>query len=457
MAMDGLSVVIALILSIYLRVLMNRLPFIEQMNAPTNLTVFIYLAFPIIWVGVLSVFTIYDSRKYWRVVDEFSTLTFGSFIAVMCQAGLIYLTYRDISRAYFITTVFLSFLLCILWRIIARIVFRLRNENPNISRRVIIIGTDNASRKIIESLEHSPIDDLYLSGYVNLNKRGHSIEMTIDEKSEIVINAVEKNHATDLIFALNRTEQTEIEPILEKLDDLAINIWLALDFLDLSVFDTKVENFAGLPMLDLRAPSLNEFDRLVKRGFDIIFGFICLIVSLPLILLSALLVLIDDGWPVFFTQNRIGEKGHNFDIYKLRTMTRDAETKNNDHQITDEFGRVISKTKNDTRITRSGRFLRRFSLDELPQFVNVIKGDMSIVGPRPEVPHLVEKYERWQRKRLSVPPGITGWWQVTGRSDKAMHLHTEDDIYYVENYSIWLDLKIIIRTLWVVLIGKGSF
>ena len=109
------------------------------------------------------------------------------------------------------------------------------------------------------------------------------------------------------------------------------------------------------------------------------------------------------------------------------------------------------------RVTQLGRLLRRFSLDELPQFFNVLEGDMSIVGPRPELPHLVEQYERWQRKRLTVLPGITGWWQVTGRSDKMLHLHTEDDIYYVQNYSIWLDFQIIIRTLWVVIIGRGAF
>jgi lipopolysaccharide/colanic/teichoic acid biosynthesis glycosyltransferase len=101
--------------------------------------------------------------------------------------------------------------------------------------------------------------------------------------------------------------------------------------------------------------------------------------------------------------------------------------------------------------------LRRFSIDEFPQLLNVLKGDMSLVGPRPELPHLVEQYQPWQRQRLAVPPGMTGWWQVTGRSDKTMHLHTEDDLYYVQNYSIWLDLQIIMRTVWVVLLGKGAY
>jgi exopolysaccharide biosynthesis polyprenyl glycosylphosphotransferase len=457
-AMDGIIVLLSLIVTIYLRVWMNRLPFITPMDVPTELSALIYLAFPIIWVGVLSTFSIYDSRKYWRAVDEFSALTIGSFIAAMCQAGLIYLTYREISRAYFVTTIVISLGLCILWRVFARMIFHLRNENPEISRRALIIGTDNASRKLIESLEKNQIDDIYLAGYINLHKEIPSRKhLTADEYSELIINAIKRNRATDLIFSIGKSGLAEIGPIIEKLDSLAINIWLTLDIYDLTFFDTKVENFAGIPMLDLRAPALGEFDRLAKRCFDIFFGIIFLVLSLPFIAISCLLILIDDGWPVFYSQVRIGEKGHTFSVHKLRTMIRDADKIQNEHHTLDVNGNIIYKTRDDPRVTWSGKILRRLSLDELPQFVNVIKGDMSLVGPRPEIPHLVEKYERWQRKRLSVPPGITGWWQVTGRSDKAMHLHTEDDLYYVENYSIWLDIQILIRTIWVVIVGKGSY
>jgi len=123
----------------------------------------------------------------------------------------------------------------------------------------------------------------------------------------------------------------------------------------------------------------------------------------------------------------------------------------------DVCGNLIHKAKDDPRITRVGRLLRRFSLDELPQLFNVLTGTMSLVGPRPEIPYLVEVYEPWQRKRFEVLPGITGWWQVNSRGDKPMHFHIEDDLYYIQNYSIWLDLKIILQTIWVVLIGKGAY
>jgi lipopolysaccharide/colanic/teichoic acid biosynthesis glycosyltransferase len=170
-----------------------------------------------------------------------------------------------------------------------------------------------------------------------------------------------------------------------------------------------------------------------------------------------LLVYLDDGPPVVFRQLRVGKHGRLFVIYKIRTMVKNAEQLQSQIDGRDAQGNLIHKTKDDPRVTRVGRVLRRFSLDELPQLFNVLSGTMSLVGPRPEIPALVEKYEPWQRRRLEVLPGITGWWQVNGRSDKPLHLYTEDDLYYIQNHSMWLDLKIIVRTIWVVLSGKGAY
>ena len=196
---------------------------------------------------------------------------------------------------------------------------------------------------------------------------------------------------------------------------------------------------------------------MLKRVFDLIFGLFALILTLPLMALSALLVFLEDGRPIIFRQKRVGKNGRLFEIIKLRTMVKDAEQLQSKVEQHDWDGNQIYKVKNDPRVTRVGRLLRRFSLDELPQLFQVLAGTMSLVGPRPELPNLVENYQSWQRKRFAVLPGMTGWWQVTGRSDKPMHLHTEDDLYYIQNYSIWLDLEIILRTIWVVLIGKGAY
>jgi lipopolysaccharide/colanic/teichoic acid biosynthesis glycosyltransferase len=196
---------------------------------------------------------------------------------------------------------------------------------------------------------------------------------------------------------------------------------------------------------------------MLKRTFDFIFGVFALIFTLPVIIVSALMVYLEDGFPVIFRQERVGKDGQVFEMFKIRTMVKNAEALRGQVEKRDVDGRLIHKAKDDPRVTRVGRLLRRFSMDELPQLFNVLNGTMSLVGPRPEIPYLVEMYEPWQHKRFEVLPGITGWWQVNSRSEKPMHLHIEDDLYYIQNYSIWLDLKIILRTIWVVLIGKGAY
>lgn len=194
-----------------------------------------------------------------------------------------------------------------------------------------------------------------------------------------------------------------------------------------------------------------------KRVFDLVVGFVVLILAIPLMALSALMVYLEDGSPVFFRQKRVGRNGQMFEIYKLRTMVKNAEQLQAQVERWDAHGNLVHKTRDDPRILRVGRILRRFSLDELPQLFNVLAGTMSLVGPRPELPHLVEKYESWQYKRFTILPGMTGWWQINGRSDKPMHLHTEDDLYYIQNRSLLLDLQIILRTIWVVITGKGAY
>jgi exopolysaccharide biosynthesis polyprenyl glycosylphosphotransferase len=184
---------------------------------------------------------------------------------------------------------------------------------------------------------------------------------------------------------------------------------------------------------------------------------ILIILLAPVMLLIAVLIKLESPGPIIFRQERIGEYGRRFQMLKFRTMYQDADRRWQEVAKRDEQGRLIHKVKDDPRVTRVGRKLRRTSLDELPQLFNVLRGEMSLVGPRPEMPYIAAEYEPWQWQRFRVPPGITGWWQINGRSEKPMHLHTEDDLYYIQNYSFWLDLRILMRTLIVVWKGHGAY
>jgi lipopolysaccharide/colanic/teichoic acid biosynthesis glycosyltransferase len=184
-----------------------------------------------------------------------------------------------------------------------------------------------------------------------------------------------------------------------------------------------------------------------KRALDVIASALGLIaLAVPFAAIAAA-IKIDSRGPVFFRHPRIGRGGRLFVPVKFRTMVAGAMSQ----------GLGTTLAEEDPRLTRVGAVLRRWALDELPQLWNVLKGEMSLVGPRPELPYLVERYQPWQRKRFAVPQGMTGWWQVNGRSDRPMHLNTEEDLYYVQNYSILLDIQIMLKTIWVVLKRQGAY
>jgi exopolysaccharide biosynthesis polyprenyl glycosylphosphotransferase len=334
--------------------------------------------------------------------------------------------------------------------------FRIGNTSIAAQRRLLIVGTGPLGLYVNKQIKEIDPDTLIIVGHVDDGYTGEQnlISLgTLPDLRDIVL----KQSVTDVVIALPYSAYYQMSNIVSHLDELPVGIWIALGFFDLALYRTEIDDFAGIPVLDLRASAIDDYQRMLKRAFDIIAGLIALILVLPLMALSALIIFLEDGTPILFRQQRVGENGRLFNMLKFRTMVRNAEQLKGQVERRDAEGNLIHKAKDDPRVTRFGRFLRRFSLDELPQLFNILAGTMSLVGPRPELPYLVEKYKPWQRKRFAVPPGLTGWWQVNGRSDRPMHLHTEDDLYYIQNYSIWLDILIIVRTIWVVLIGRGAY
>jgi exopolysaccharide biosynthesis polyprenyl glycosylphosphotransferase len=455
---DILVIEASLSLAASLRPLLDGFWIIKPIPAGVGIPLPLYILFPCFTIIIFSAFSLYDGKKLLRAVDEFSSLTFAFLILSIAMAGILYLSFREVSRALFFMFIFFAFFSFLLWRILARAFFRMRKEHLNGStRRVLAVGAGVLGQKVCENITNHAIENLCMVGYMDDDHQdavnGKKILGRIDNIRQIV----HEHDVTDVVVALPHSEYQKLSHIISMIDDAPVRIWVALGFFDLALYKTDITNVAGIPMLDLRASALSEYQLQVKRAFDIILGGVLLLIALPFMFILAVLIWLQDRGPIIFKQHRVGENGRLFTIYKFRTMVANAEQLTASVSQNDENGNFIHKTRNDPRITPVGRFLRRFSLDELPQLFNVMEGTMSLVGPRPELPYLVEKYQPWQRKRFTVPPGITGWWQVNGRSDRPLHLNTEDDLYYIQNYSILLDIVILMRTAWAVIIGKGSF
>ncbi len=213
----------------------------------------------------------------------------------------------------------------------------------------------------------------------------------------------------------------------------------------------------GVPLISIKEIKLYGFNAILKRITDILFSLVIITLLLPLFLFLASIIKMDSRGKIFFTQSRIGRDGKRFKMYKFRSMISNAEEMQANITKQNEADGPIFKIKKDPRITRIGKVLRKLSMDELPQIFNVLRGEMSLVGPRPPLPKEVEKYNTWHLKRLHVNPGMTGLWQVSGRSDLPFEEMVKLDIYYIQTWSVWQDIKILLKTIPVVLFTKGAY
>jgi exopolysaccharide biosynthesis polyprenyl glycosylphosphotransferase len=421
-----------------------------------NLPLLLYLLVPLLWIAIFLITSVYDPKRTYRAVDEFQNVTISTGFAALSFAGLLYLTFREISRGFFITFVLIDLFLLLGWRVVARIAFRL-GTIPSSRRRVVIVGAGELGQQAAQMVREYIWSDLQFIGFVDDERDGSEADVPILGSLDEARSVVEKNGVEEVIIALPYHAYEKLNQIADDLLTLPVQVRIVPDYLHLALYRVSIEDFGGLPLINLRAPAFSYYQHLTKRAFDLIVGSMVTLLVLPLMAITAVAIKLDSSGPIIFKQQRVGENGRLFSMYKFRSMAVDAEDRHKDMIHYDEAGRVVHKVPNDPRVTRLGGFIRRTSIDELPQLFNVLKGDMSLVGPRPELPWLVGKYEPWQRKRFAVPQGITGWWQVSGRSDQPMHLNTELDLFYIRNYSIMLDLYILWRTIAAVLKRKGAF
>lgn len=455
--LDAILVVGCLILASVLRPLLNSLPYVKEMFGIGTFPPALYLLFPLIWVSSFLAFSVYDPGRNFRLEEELTSLSLGSLLAGVTLAGVLYLTYRDFSRAMFLTFYLLMVFSAVGWRMLYQLIFRLTGHRISSKHRTLIIGAGKVGRDLQQKIAERRDARLVLVGFLDDDPEKRSADPLILDSLENVREIVRTNRVDHVVVALPRRSHERTNRLVADLHDLPVKVYVIPDYFALTLHHASAEEFAGIPMLDLRAPALNDYQRAIKRIFDVVITLLGMPFALPLMGIIALAIQLESRGPVLFTQDRAGENGHTFKMWKFRTMVENAESLRHLVERKDENGRLIHKSAEDPRVTPLGKFLRRLSLDELPQLFNILHGQMSLVGPRPEMPYLVEQYEPWQRKRFAVPPGLTGWWQIHGRSDKPMHLHTEEDLYYIQHYSPWLDIAILFQTLGAVLSRRGAY
>jgi exopolysaccharide biosynthesis polyprenyl glycosylphosphotransferase len=421
----------------------------------------IYPAAAVCWSLSLGLSGAYDAGRVLRWWKEGLRVAVASVLATTLLAGVLYMTYRETSRLQFVYFFLINLSLMLLYRAALRLSYRQFGRRRAAGRdRVLIAGAGDLGQRIARTLQDRSRWGYDLVGFLDDDpgKAGQSIDgVTVLGTLDAVASVVAERTVDEVWIALPPRAHARLSWIVSALETLPVRAKIVPDYFSLALVRARAEIVGGIPVIGLREPLIEGGPRVVKRVFDLVVAILLLIFMAPLFAAVAVAIRLDSPGAAFFRQTRVGENGRLFGMVKFRTMVRDAEQRAAEVVRTTADGDVIHKRKQDPRITRVGGFLRRFSIDEWPQLLNVVVGDMSLVGPRPEMPWLVDRYEPWQRKRFAVPQGMTGWWQINGRSDKPMHMHTEDDLYYVYNYSLWLDIQILLRTPLAVLRARGAF
>jgi exopolysaccharide biosynthesis polyprenyl glycosylphosphotransferase len=403
---------------------------------------------------------LYAPRHLTNILHEQRLSAQACFSSGLLLTGALYLLHAIyVPRRVVLSTVVLVSMAIGLRRFIYRLLLYRRFDRGLDTRNVLIVGTGaeaQALRHHLESIRHLGYT---FKGFIDLPGSGsYGTDVYDDDvvgNLETLFQNVRKQFV-DEIFFTTPFERTVVEDVLEKARLQGVDLRVVPDLYSGVPGTSVIEYIGQFPTIPLYRGQVPEIGLIIKRVFDTTFSLLTLIVLAPALAAIAIAIKLDSRGPVFYTSERIGKKGVVFRCIKFRTMVRDADRRRAEILHMNERDDVLFKVSNDPRITRVGRFLRKYSLDELPQFLNVVRGDMSIVGPRPPLAGEVRNYDLKHLRRLDVTPGITGLWQVQGRQDPSFDSYVSLDVTYIDNWSIWLDFKIIVRTIGVVFAGTGT-
>ena len=414
------------------------------------------------WLVALAAAGAYDARHATNGPEEFKRVFIASAviagaIAIVCYVGRI-----DVARGFVAGAIPLGTILILLGRVFSRKVVRLHRAAGRWGYRIVVAGTSETVRHFIEVTRRRPQAGMVVIGAcVEDAPVGSEIRPGVPVLGGVtsIAAAAQSVNADVVALAGAGLGPGTIRELGWSLEGTGRDLVMVPGLTEVAGPRVHVSPVDGLPMMWVEKPTLRGYKRVLKRGFDLGVAVGMLVLLAPVFAVIGLLIKLDSKGAVFFTQTRFGKSGQEFRIWKFRSMANDAAAQ---HQsvVSDAGGaegQLFFKVRSDPRVTKVGKVLRKLSIDELPQLINVVNGSMSLVGPRPQCDHEVAAYDGATSRRLMVKPGMTGLWQVSGRSDLAPEDGVRLDLYYVENWSLAMDFAIIGRTVYTVLRGHGAY
>ena len=415
-----------------------------------------------VWIFLLTYFGLYDSMRTKSFFTVFAELLKVHVVGGLLVSSCVFLVHAtSYSRLLFGSFIIFSLVLMTLVKGGIKLLLKyLRRKGYN-SRNILVVGSGVQMHRFVDVIQQHNDWGFVIAGVVGLPDEPDAADFTgcfklgdIDD----LVAICKQNKIDEVVFSLPRRDVTVVDEYLITLQEMGISVRMVMDLYDAPTSRKELSLFHGdIPMLTYHCKAFDSWQLFLKRCLDIIGSVVGLIITGIMLPFVAAAIRLESPGPLFFGQKRVGENGRTFTCWKFRSMFVDAEKRKYELMAHNEMDGAMFKMKDDPRVTRVGRFIRKTSIDELPQFLNVLRGEMSLVGTRPPTPDEVATYENWHRKRICIKPGITGLWQVSGRNqiqdfDEVVRL----DIRYIEEWTLWLDIKILARTIWVVFTANGA-
>jgi exopolysaccharide biosynthesis polyprenyl glycosylphosphotransferase len=410
-----------------------------------------------VWIVALHLTKMYVARAVERPSEELRRIVTASAVGLASIVLLAFVVqYSMLSRLWVMSVfAFVTGTLVVERRIARRVFARLRAEG-RIARRVMIAGTDAHAIGLMHTLQRNPALGYEVVGFLGDDdigvRGGRTVLGPLDDAEQLLASY----DCVGVLVSLASVGPDEVNRITRRLTDGGYHVALSSSLRDIDVTRIRPQTIDGQTLMYVEPTIRDGWRANAKRCFDVVVAALALAIAAPFLAIACVLIKLESPGPALFLQDRVGKGGRTFRIIKLRTMFQDAEARKAELLALSEVDGPLFKMKRDPRVTRVGRVLRKLSIDEFPQFWNVLRGEMSVVGPRPALPDEVARWDRDVHERLRVLPGITGMWQVSGRSDSTFDEYKRLDLYYVDNWSLNHDLKIVAKTFSAVVLQRGA-